>query len=178
MLIVLAARVRRSGAAAAYALSGALAGLIGWLQWEYLSLACRNPAEWLAMGAVALAGGLAWALLPFVMTGRARAAMAFAVRVLLFGLATGGLLLAVDGRYRDFPFLLFLLPTVQFGLAARWAGFDVMPRLPEARVFTLIAVAGSVIAWLVDWRNPQALGWALMAAVLAAAYLQKRSAAD
>lgn len=178
VLIVLAARVRRSGAAAAYALSGALAGLIGWLQWEYLLLACRNPAEWLAMGAVALAGSLAWALLPFVMTGRARPAMAFAVRVLLFGLATGGLLLAVDGRYRDFPFLLFVLPTVQFGLAARWAGFDVMPRLPEARVFTLIAVAGSVIAWLVDWRNPQALGWALMAAVLAAAYLQKRSAAD
>lgn len=178
VLIVLAARVRRSGAAAAYALSGALAGLIGWLQWEYLSLACRNPMEWLAMGAVALAGGLAWALLPFVMTGRARPAMTFAVRVLLFGLATGGLLLAVDGRYRDFPFLLFVLPTVQFGLAARWAGFDVMPRLPEARIFTLIAVAGSVIAWLVDWRNPQALGWALMAAVLAAAYLQKRSAAD
>lgn len=178
VLIVLAARVRRSGAAAAYALSGALAGLIGWLQWEYLLLACRNPAEWLAMGAVALAGSLAWALLPFVMTGRARPAMAFAVRVLLFGLAAGGLLLAVDGRYRDFPFLLFVLPTVQFGLAARWAGFDVMPRLPEARVFTLIAVAGSVIAWLVDWRNPQALGWALTAAVLAAAYLQKCSAVD
>ena len=41
-----------------------------------------------------------------------------------------------------------------------------------------IAVAGSVIAWLVDWRNPQALGWALMAAVLAAAFVQRRLAAD
>jgi len=126
------------------------------------------------MGAVALAGSLAWALLPFVMTGRARPAMAFVVRVLLFGLAASGLLLAVDGRYRDYPFLLFALPTVQFGLAARWAGFDVMPRLPEARVFALIAAVGSVIAWLLDWRNPQALGWALMAAVLAAAFARRR----
>ncbi|WP_374339980.1 glucan 1,3-beta-glucosidase [Methyloversatilis sp.] len=176
VMLVLAARVRRSGAAAAYALSGALAGLIVFLQWEYLALACRNPQEWAALGAVAFAGLAAWALLPFALTGRALASMRCAVRVLLFGLACSGLLLAVDGRYRDYPFLLFALPALQFGLAARWAGFDVLPELPEARLFAVIALAGSVIAWLADWRNPQALAWAAMATVLAAAFLSRRSA--
>lgn len=176
--VVLAARVRRSGAAAAYALSGALAGLIALLQWEYLQLACRNLPEWVGMGAVALAGWVAWALLPFALTGRAQGMLRAALRVLLFGLAVAGLLLAVDGRYRDFPFLLFALPALQFGLAARWAGFGLMPALPEARLFALVAVAGSAIAWAADWRNPQALAWALMAAVLAAAFARPGSARD
>lgn len=171
VLLLWVARVRRSGATAAYALSGALSGLVAWLQWDYLVLACRNPAEWAAMGAVALAGLMAWAVFPFALRGRGQAALTLALRVLLFGLACTGVLLAVDGRYRDFPFLLFILPMVQFGVAGRWGGFGLMPALREGRLFAVLSVLGSTVAWLADWRNPQAFGWAVTAAVLAAAYL-------
>lgn len=179
VLLIGRSRVRRSGATAAYALSGSLAGLVVWLQWDYLMLACRNAAEWAAMGAVALAGLLAWAVFPFALKEGGRVLLALALRVLLFALACTGVLLAVDGRYRDFPFLLFLLPMVQFGIAARWAGFDPMPPLREARLFAVLAVLGSVFAWLSDWRNPQALAWAATAAVMAAVFVRAgpRSAA-
>ncbi|MBU0601399.1 MAG: glucan 1,3-beta-glucosidase [Gammaproteobacteria bacterium] len=169
VLLALLARLRRSGALAAYGLSGAFAGVVAPLQFEYLTLASRNGIEWAALGAVAAAGWLAWAALPFVMAGRGRRWMRAACRALLFALAYSGLVLAVDGRYRDFPFLLFLLPVVLFGVAAAWARFDVLPPLPEARLFALIAVAGAVLAWLTDWRNPQALAWAVLTVVLAGA---------
>lgn len=176
LLIALAARMRRSGAAAAYALSGVVAGVIAPLQLEYLAHACRSEIEWAALGLVAAAGWTAWAVLPFASTGRALAPMHMAARVLLFGLAYSGLVLAVDGRYRDFPFLLFLLPMLQFGLAAPWAKFDIVPRLPEARLFVLIAVTGSAVAWLADWRNPQTVAWLAVSAVLAAAFWPRRAA--
>ena len=177
-LIALAARVRGSGARVACALSGMLAGVIAPLQFEYLALACRSDIEWVALGAIALAGWSGWALLPFAVDGRATRAMTAALRVLMFGLAFSGLVLAVDGRYRDFPFLLFLLPAVQFGAAAWWARLDVTPRLPEARLFAAIAVAGSAIAGLCDWRNPQALAWFALSALLAVGLLRTHTKAD
>lgn len=173
-VVALVAGLRRRAAVLAHAASGALAGVIAPLQVEYLTLACRNPLEWAALGLVAAAGWLCWALLPWALRGQADAPMRVVGRIVLFGLAFAGLLLAIDGRYRDFPFLLFLFPAVQFGLAARWAGLALLPRLPEARLFALIALAGSAVAWLSDWRNPQALVWLVLVAVLASAFVSRQ----
>lgn len=173
-LLAWIARPGRSGAVASFALSGALAGMILPAQFEFLVVSSRGIGDWLALGSVALAGWLAWIALPFAIAGRARGLLHGALRVLLFGVATAGLLLAVDGRYRDFPFLLFLMPVVQFGVAMRFAGFRLTPHPPEATVFAAIAIVGSVIAWLMDWRNIQAFAWAAMASAFAAAFLSRR----
>lgn len=170
LVIALMAGLRRRPAVLAYAVSGMLAGVIAPLQFEYMALASRSAIEWAALGVVAAAGWLGWALLPWVVHARLNGLMRVVGRVLLFGLAFSGLLLAVDGRYRDFPFLLFLLPTVQFGLAAAWARLHPLPQLPEARLFAAIAVLGSLAAWLTDWRNPQALSWLVLTVLLAAAF--------
>ncbi len=173
LVLALGAGLRGTAALTGCSLSGIVAGLIGPLQFEYLTLACRSPTEWMALGGVAAAGWLGWALLPWFAQARAGGPMRMAGRVLLFGLAFSGLLLAVDGRYRDFPFFLFLLPAVQFGLAARWAR---LPRLPEAGLFVLIAVAGSVAAWIADWRNPQALAWLALAVLTSSPFVSRRGA--
>jgi glucan 1,3-beta-glucosidase len=173
-LLAWIARPGRSGAVASFALSGALAGMVLPAQFEFLAVSSRGIGDWLALGGVALAGWLAWMALPFAIVGRARGLLHGALRVLLFGAAAAGLLLAVDGRYRDFPFLLFLMPVVQFGVALRFAGFRLTPRPPEATAFAAIAIVGSVIAWLMDWRNVQAFAWAVMAIVFAAAFLSRK----
>lgn len=173
-VVALVSGLRRRAEVLAYAVSGALAGVIAPLQIEYLTLACRNALEWVALGLVAAAGWLCWAFLPWALRGNADAPMRAAGRVVLFGLAFAGLLLAVDGRYRDFPFLLFLFPAVQWGLAARWAGLACLPRLLEARLFALIALVGSAAAWLADWRNPQALAWLALTLVMANAFVSRR----
>jgi exo-beta-1,3-glucanase (GH17 family) len=172
-VLALLAGLRRRAQVLAYAVSGALAGVIAPLQIEYLTLACRNSLEWAALGLVAAAGWLCWAFLPWALRGHADAPMRASGRIVLFGLAFSGLLLAVDGRYRDFPFLLFLFPAVQFGLAARCAGLACLPRLPEARLFAVIALVGSASAWLADWRNPQALAWLALTLVLASAFVSR-----
>lgn len=164
-------RVRRPAAMLAFAVSGVLAGVIAPLQFEYLALACRSPLEWAAMGVVAAAGWLMWAALPWALHGRPGEAVRLAARVLLFGLAFSGLLLAIDGRYRDFPFLLFLLPAVQWGVAAAAARLAPLPHLPEGKLFAAVAVIGSAVAWLADWRNPQALAWLALTLVMASAFV-------
>ena len=168
-------RMRRPAAMVAYALSGVVAGVLAPLQFEYLTLASRSVVEWAALGLVAGAGWLIWAVLPWSLHGRSGGLMRLAARVLLFGLAFSGLLLAVDGRYRDFPFLLFLLPAAHLGLACAWARLVALPRLPEAPLFALIAVLGSAAAWLLDWRNPQALAWLALTVLLATAFVLPRS---
>jgi glucan 1,3-beta-glucosidase len=168
-------RLRRPAALAAYALSGVLAGVIAPLQFEYLVLASRSAVEWAALGAIAAAGGLIWAALPWYLHGQLHGPVRLAARVLLFGLAFSGLLLAIDGRYRDFPFPLFLLPAVHLGLVCAWARPTALPRLPEAPLFVLIAVLGSAAAWGLDWRNPQALAWLALTGVLAMAFVPDRT---
>ena len=100
----------------------------------------------------------------------------------LFGLAYYGLLLVVDGRYRDFPLGLFLLPCVGYALFG-WLGDRRAPAMPalEERFLApwlpllaaavLVQEAGlSAVAWLwlgmnlllavpvlVDWQRARRL---------------------
>jgi hypothetical protein len=100
----------------------------------------------------------------------------------LFGLAFYGLLLVVDGRYRDFPLGLFLLPCVGYALFG-WLGdrrAAAMPWLEERFLASwlpllaaavLVQEAGlSAVAWLwlgmnlllavpvlVDWQRARRL---------------------
>ncbi|MGB4811627.1 MAG: beta (1-6) glucan synthase [Methylophilaceae bacterium] len=94
---------------------GALAGLIGLLQYEYLISACRNGTEWLALGSAALLGWLIVVLDPLhiIRQGSASGAMIRASRYgLMLAAIVASYLIYVDGRYRDYPNLIFVLPII------------------------------------------------------------------
>jgi len=139
-----------AGAAAAllFAIAGALRrewrGLAGWavlllagfaagtaLAWQYRQMlyACRDALEW-GLSWAGCAGGLVTA----IVLGRWLAARISGVAApllpggwlrfaWLFLFALEGLLLVFDGRYRDFPLGLALLPCVGYGLAGWLSGW-------------------------------------------------------
>lgn len=84
---------------------------------------------------------------------------------------TAALLLAVDGRYRDFPTLAYWLPAAAFGLrflARRPAA--VLPSDPQAG-WCAVALAACGLGALEDWRNGEAWLWAACCIALAAPWL-------
>ncbi|TBR36250.1 MULTISPECIES: glycosyl hydrolase family 17 protein [Dyella] len=103
------------------------------LAWQYRQMfyACRNPLEWGLSAAACIVGlltalSLARWLANRLADGPYRPAPLGWWRFgWLFVLALEGLLLAFDGRYRDFPMGLFALPCVGYGLVA-W-----LDRFPE-----------------------------------------------
>jgi exo-beta-1,3-glucanase (GH17 family) len=172
----------------ALALAGAASGCA--LAWQYRQMlyACRDGWEW-AVSFAACALALLTAL-PLARWIAARLAGVVAPAApprwlrlgWLFGLAFYGLLLVVDGRYRDFPLGLFLLPCVGYALFG-WLGdrrAAAMPWLEERFLASwlpllaaavLVQEAGlSAVAWLwlgmnlllavpvlVDWQRARRL---------------------
>jgi len=172
----------------ALALAGAASGCA--LAWQYRQMlyACRDGWEW-AVSFAACALALLTAL-PLARWIAARLAGVVAPAApprwlrlgWLFGLAFYGLLLVVDGRYRDFPLGLFLLPCVGYALFG-WLGDRRAPAMPwlEERFLAswlpllaaavLVQEAGlSAVAWLwlgmnlllavpvlVDWQRARRL---------------------
>jgi len=160
------------------------------LAWQYRQMlyACRDGWEW-AVSFAACALALLTAL-PLARWIAARLAGVVAPAApprwlrlgWLFGLAFYGLLLVVDGRYRDFPLGLFLLPCVGYALFG-WLGDRRAPAMPwlEERFLAswlpllaaavLVQEAGlSAVAWLwlgmnlllavpvlVDWQRARRL---------------------
>jgi glucan 1,3-beta-glucosidase len=77
----------------------------------------------------------------------------------LFGLAFYGLLLVVDGRYRDFPLGLFLLPCVGYALLG-WLGnrhAPTMPSLEERFLASWLPLLAAVV--LVQEAGLTAVAW-------------------
>ncbi|WP_051378821.1 hypothetical protein [Derxia gummosa] len=90
---------------------------------------------------------------PLQMVARLRA-------LILFGGAVGALLLATDPRYRDFPWELYGVAALEFGLAlplalgARW------PRMSRAEIgFGLLIAVCGVVRWVIEPNNPVGFGW-------------------
>ncbi|WP_139826423.1 glycoside hydrolase family 17 protein [Derxia lacustris] len=97
---------------------------------------------------------------PLQMIARLRA-------LILFGAAVGALLLAVDARYRDFPWQLYAIGALELGLAlplalgARW------PAASRAEIgLGLLIALGAVVRWAVEPTNPDGVGWMLLGLVL------------
>ena len=142
-------------------------------QWRQMAYACRDAWEWtlsLTAFLVALftalrlaswlAGRLAGAPYKPAPAGRLRFGW-------LFALALYGLLLAFDGRYRDFPLGLFELPCAGYALVA-W--LDERMRAPTREALFLAAwlpvLAAAVVA-LELGQNPVTWLWLLLNLLIA-----------
>lgn len=125
---------------------GAVTGGFAMLHVEYLVVASRNLLEWLALGSIAVAGWFASALIPWLMARKSPAALRVNRLLLLFllnAVLVCNYLQLVDGRYRDYPLALYLLPALQLFFFTKFSGL--LPK-PSQRYDWLIAVIGLVSA--------------------------------
>lgn len=131
---------------------GTVTGAFAMLQLEYLQFASRNLMEWAALGSVALAALLTALSIPWLMAKRSTSAL-LAQRLLLLFLLNAVLvcnyLQLTDGRYRDFPLALYLLPALQLFFFSKFSGLWPKPAtrydLAVASIGLLSAVACVVI---------------------------------
>ncbi len=143
----------------AWGVAGLWAGLALGLAVEHALIAWRDPREWLVLSLVA-ALGPAWLIL--AATGRLARWRERLRLGLLFCAATGALWLAVDPRYRDFPWWLYAGAAPSM-LLLRPLGDDRV-----AGVLAAVLALGGVARVLPEPANPQALAWLVLCLLLAA----------
>ncbi len=170
---------RRPAALLGAASLGALMAVIGLLQIQYLIAACRDLTEWIALGGIVVVGWLGLLSLPLLwkasLQGRACSMIKICLIVLAIGAAIASGLLLIDGRYRDFPVVLYALPILQLapglwltktGTRTGWRGFYVI---------NAIAISAALACAAMEPDNMHALLWAGLVIVLACATWPKRT---
>ena len=166
---------------------GALMTTLALLQLGYLEEACRDAMEWAALGSVVLAGWLALIGLQFMLltniVGPARDKLAkiavyAGLSVLLTGAAIAGWLQMTDGRYRDFPLVIYALPALQLSLGTWLAGIKIRANWNIVYLIFIYACAAValVTASIAVWResnNLAAILWLSLSILLTSAFWPK-----
>ncbi|CAG0965542.1 hypothetical protein MTYP_00970 [Methylophilaceae bacterium] len=155
----------------------ALSGMVAYLQFGYLVTACRDIWEWLGLGGVAVAGWIGVILIPGLIAGK-RHAPKF-IQASLWGLSITtlicGALVVFDGRYRDFPLSLYMLPAVQFGLVLGAAGLSIGAMSRNYRAIALLAAIYAALALWPEPLNQHALLWLGLTLLLLSAGFHKNN---
>ncbi len=172
-LMLVAGGAWRSPAAVAIALAAGNGIALHVHQWQLFS---RSPAEsaWFAaVAAVAAAAG--WIACRRAAGGPARPRDAVIIGLAAALAAMVMLGLVFDARYRHFPWSAFLVPA----LAALWPSLAPGRWHARYRVLAWLLVIGlPFVLWQETPRNAQALGWCIVAGLLAAGLLRTRPQDD
>ena len=161
VLLVLVALGRRRPPAQclAWGLVGLWGGLCGGMAIEHAQVAWRDAREALVLGGVLCLGPL-WLLLAAAgVPGRWREGLRM---VILFCAATAALWLAVDPRYRDFPWWLYA------GVAPALALIRPETDRRSSGLLAMVLVIAGVARAVPEPGNPEALGWLVLCLLLAA----------
>lgn len=166
------------------AMLGALGGVVSLLQFEYLSALCGDGTmlsalgcvptagrplavvimglQWLSLGGAVLAGWVLLLSLPMLIyqqSARAAAIIKLMLGLLLIGAFTIGLLLTVDGRYRDFPVMIYALPALLYALGFWLAKTSVRLANPIFLLFSVGALTTALVCYLIEPLNHNAAIW-------------------
>lgn len=150
---------------------GATAGLLAYLQLEYLIAACRDIYEWLALGGLAVAGWIGIFALPSIVIADNASAKKWASQS-IWALGIGAFvctaLLLADGRYRDFPISLFLLPCLQLGFVLKIIGMHIgHPSMDYIKLIAVLLI-GNIIFLVIEPLNTDAWVWFALSLLLLA----------
>ena|SRR5450830_99939 len=116
---------KRLSAYISHGLLGASVGALSIIQLDYLVIASRDSIEWLALGATTLLGILITLGIPFLLradlineeSGASLLPIVYKALCLTAVSATlASVLMVADGRYRDFPLTLYVLPVLQLSI--------------------------------------------------------------
>ncbi len=148
---------------------GATGSMLAYLGYEYVQSASRDWLEWFALGGLLILGLIMMLLHPlrYICNQQNMNKLMIGLRlVFLYAALISGYLIYFDGRYRDYPILLFVMPllTMIFDLARpkdktiNW----LMQGLPAA-----LAVMFAVLCYVNEPTNMAATNWLLLCIALA-----------
>ncbi len=149
---------------------GGLAGLIGLVQYDYLIAACRDYSEWFALGGVATLGWLAVVIQPWHIARQSFSTYAI-IKVAQYGLMVAAIisnyLIYVDGRYRDYPNLIFALPVLALSIGL-WLS-NGMPKTLSRLNYLLCPLVFilSLLCLLEEPNNHAAIVWFALSCLMA-----------
>ena len=196
---------RRSSALVASAALGASAGLLALLQIGYLIIACRDIVEWIGLGSLNALGILTVLAIPFIIAKNQVTGLDFYKNGIRFSLfvftlcaAIAGFLLMpkawvlkplseamptlsgffynLDGRYRDFPLTIYLLPVLQLSIGLWLAQLQTLTHT-KSRIYVYlnsIALITMLVFVLSEPLNVQAYAWLALVILLAIISWPKR----
>jgi exo-beta-1,3-glucanase (GH17 family) len=161
---------RRFSALLGLSALGATGSLMAYLQVEYLIVVCRDWIEWLALGGFALLSTLLVLLQPWRISRQNKVALKLMSQlnfIFLVGAVFSSYLMCVDGRYRDFPILLFALPALLLSSdgAARIRIDSSWRALPM--LLSLVVVMLAIICIVKELGNHTATIWLVISVLLA-----------
>jgi exo-beta-1,3-glucanase (GH17 family) len=171
----------RIGALFGAASLGGLAGLVGLLQYDYLIAACRDATEWLALGGVAILGWLAVAIQPWHIVRQSLITNAI-IKVSQVGLIIAAIissyLIYVDGRYRDYPNLIFVLPVIVLSIGL-WLS-NIMPKKLSRLNYLLCPLVFilSLLCLLEEPKSHAAIIWFGLSCLIAVTNWPRRESAN
>lgn len=148
---------------------GATAGLIAMLQYDYLIAACRDAIEWVALGGVAVFGWFTIITIPWLVAKKSintHVMIKTAHYALIIAAIIASYLIYVDGRYRDYPNLLFILPVVMLGIGLILSNH--MPR-NQSRInylFCALLFVLSLLCLIKEPNNEAAIVWFIINALM------------
>lgn len=162
---------RRPSAVLSAASLGALIGAWGMLTTEYLMIVCRDKSEWLVSGSLGLFALLGLlAILSAIAGGNRSTAKIMAntaLLVMLSGAVFTSWLLWADGRYRDFPVVIYALPALQLSLGIWLAGINIKPAWWPYYLLSSAAIGSSIACLWIEPDNVRAIIWVGIAILLA-----------
>lgn len=148
---------------------GGLLGITAYLQAEYLWQACRDMQEWLALGGVTLLGdGLVLMGVLSPLNGQ-KGKLRVLTTLLLFTMLYASFWLWLDGRYRNFPLVLYSLPVLALLISqlahllckqSGRVGLDGLAKV--ALTMGGLATAFSLRVWHLEPQNQDAMCWLLL----------------
>jgi len=154
---------KRLSAHISHGLLGASVGVLSIIQLDYLSIAARDSIEWLALGGTTLLGVLITLSMPFLMHKPLNAQLLNALHKALCLTAVsatiGSVLMVADGRYRDFPFTLYLLPVLQLSIGLYLAKIKVSTENVMYYSLNGLSVATTSIFIVMEPHNPHGYFW-------------------
>lgn len=145
---------------------GGLLGVAGYLQAEYLWQACRDMQEWLALGGVTLLGDALVLMGMLSPVSGQKSKLRVLSTLLLFTMLYASFWLWLDGRYRNFPLVLYALPVLCLLIAqlsqigCKWLGLFSLDGLAKiALTLGGLATVFSLRVWYLEPQNQYAMLW-------------------
>lgn len=138
---------------------GAVFALTTYLQIEYLLISCRDMTEWIALGTVAFLGWLVVLAEPYRFTLKLKKYLPlinWALLGLLLAAVVTGWLIYMDGRYRNYPVVLFALPMLVLCVTGPYR-FEFKSQLNSvvSWLLRLLSITALLLATLCVWSEPQ-----------------------
>ncbi|HSH97761.1 MAG: beta-1,6-glucan synthase [Methylophilaceae bacterium] len=154
---------KRLSAYISHALLGASVGALGVIQFDYLVIVSRDSIEWLVLGGLALLGILITLSMPFLMQVKYSTQFLNTLQKALFLIAASATLTSVllvgDGRYRDFPLTLYVLPVLQLSIGFYLAKIKVSTESVIYYSMNGLSIATASIFIVMEPHNPHGYYW-------------------